>query len=283
MNIIEMIKEGLRIALTSRALWLFGFFVGIGTAANNGNRGHVPGTPAGGHFALHASTGVTVLLVLGILVLIAACGFMYFVSEGALIEGVTRVRQGKAATVREGWRDGLANWAVLFRLTVIYFTVSVGGILILFAPALLALRFSGMAPAMMFAVPAVLIAVPWVVTLYMWKAFASRIAVLENRQARDAIQKARLFLHGRLMHGLKLIVASILGRLIVVLAGVIGIAVAAAFAFGILKGLGMAHATVPVILLASVTLLPVVFMLLAISGMTQSSIWTIGYLTQEQK
>lgn len=283
MNIIEMIKEGLRIALTSRALWLFGFFVGIGTAASNGNQGRIPGAPAGGHLALHASAGVTALLVLGILVLIGAFAFMYFVSEGALIEGVTRVRQGKAATVREGWRDGLAHWGVLFRLTAIYFAMSVGAILVLSAPALLAVKFSGMALAIILAIPAVLIAVPCLVTLYMWKAFAARMAVLENRHARDAIRKARLFLHGRLLHGLKLIVASILGRLIVVLAGVIAIAVAAALAFGVLKGLGLAHATVPVIVLGSVLLLPLVFMLLAISGTTQSSIWTMGYLAQEQK
>ena len=46
-----------------------------------------------------------------------------------------------------------------------------------------------------------------------------RIAVLENRHALDAIGKARLFLHGRLMHGLKLIVATFVGTLGIVLLG----------------------------------------------------------------
>ena len=42
-----------------------------------------------------------------------------------------------------------------------------------------------------------------------------RIAVLENRRALDAIGKARLFLHGRLVHGLKLMVAAFVGTLVI--------------------------------------------------------------------
>jgi hypothetical protein len=281
MNIIEMIKEGLRIARTSKSLWLYGFFVGLGTTVNSKGNGHVPGAPAVAHLAPHAFTGVTALLAIAILVLIAAVVFMYFVSEGALIEGVTRVRLSKTPTVREGWRDGLAHWGVLFRIAVIYFAISVGSLVVLATPFLLALKLSGTALAVTFAVPAVLIAVPWLVTLYMWQAFAARIAVLENRGANDAIGKARLFLHGRLLHGLKLIVAAFLGRLIVVVVGAVALAVVAAFVFLVQTVFGMTHAAVPVIALGAMLLLPIVLILVAISGTTQSSIWTIGYLTQE--
>jgi hypothetical protein len=276
MNIIEMINEGLRIARASKSLWLYGFFVGLGTAVNIGGKGHPSGAP-------HAVTAATALLAIAILTLIAAGAFMYFVSEGALIEGVKRVRQGKAPTAHEGWRDGLAHWGVLFRIAASYFALSVGSLVVLTAPFLLALKLSGTVLAVTLAVPAVLIAVPWLVTLYIWQAFASRIAVLENRRARDAIVKARLFLHGRLLHGLRLLIAAFLGRLIVVLVGAIGLGAAAGMVVVVLTVLGLAHAAVPVIVLGALALLPVAFILVAISGTTQSSIWTIGYLTQAGK
>jgi hypothetical protein len=283
MNIFETIKEGLRTARTSKSLWLFGFVVGLGAIGNSGNKAYIPGVPPAAHIPAHAMTGGTALLAIAILLLIAAGVFMYFVSEGALIEGVTRLRRAKLPTLREGWHDGLAHWGVLLRIAVIYLATSVVSLTVLGVPIALALRFSGPLLAVTVAIPAVLILVPWLATLYMWQAFAARIAVIENRHARDAIAKARLFLHGRLMLGLKLIVAGIVGRLIVLLAGATGLAVAALIAVGVLKGLGLAHATVPVIALGALALLPLTFILVAISGTTQSSIWTIGYLTQAQK
>lgn len=281
MNIFEMIKEGLRIARTSKALWLYGFFVGVGIL-NIVKTRHTPGAPAAAHIAPHAFTGATALLAIAILVLVAAVVFMYFVSEGALIEGVARIHRGKLPSTREGWRDGLAHWGVLFRIGVIYFAVSAGSVLLLTVPSLLALTLAGTPLAVMLGIPAALIAVPWLVTLYMWQAFAWRIAVLENRYARDAAGKARLFLHGRLFHGLKLVVAALLGRLIVMLVGSIGLAPIALIVFFAVKVHGMTHA-VPVIVLGAIALLPMVFVLLAISGTTQSSIWTIGYMAQQEQ
>src|SRR5947208_6929602 len=109
MNIFEMIKAGLRIARTSKSLWLYGFFVGLGLTGNHASKDHVPGTPA----LSHAFTGGTALLAILAVTIIAAGVFMYFVSEGALIEGVRHLRAARTPTVREGWRDGLAHWGVL--------------------------------------------------------------------------------------------------------------------------------------------------------------------------
>ncbi len=285
MNIFEMIKEGLRIARTSRKLWLYGFFVGLGTMANS--RGHTHGASAAARFAPHTFTGGTVLLAIAIAILLLAGIFMYFVmyfvSAGALIEGVTQVHRGQLPTVRGGWRDGLAHCGVLFRIAVIYFAMCAGSLVVLAAPSLLFLKFAATALAAIIAVPAALIAVPWLATLYMWQAFASRIAVLENRRARDALLKARLFLHGRLLDGLKLIIAATLGRLIVVLAGTAGLLAAALFVVVVLKTLGVTHAALPVIVLGTMALLPAAFIIIAISGTTQSSIWTIGYIVQRRQ
>jgi hypothetical protein len=283
MNIIELVQEGLRIARTSRSLWVYGFFVGLWTTARGGSQGHAPGTPHTVTSVAHALTPATAALAIGVLVLILAGIFMYFVSEGALIEGVTRVRRGKPPSVREGWRDGLAHWGVLLRIAAIYLATMVASLLVLAAPALLAQKLSGTTLALTLAVPAVLVGALWLVTLYMLKAFASRIAVLENRRALDAIGKARLFLHGRLLQGLKLIIAAVLGRMFVLVVGVIGLIVAAGLVVLVMKVLGLTYTAVPVIGLGAIVFLPIAFMLVAIGGMTQSSIWTIGYLTQEGK
>src|SRR5579862_8040773 len=96
MTLLEITKEGLRIARTEKSLWLYGFFVGLGAAARS-SQSHAPG-------ASHALSGATVPPALGVLIglaallLIVVAGFMYFVSEGALIEGVTRVRRGRLTT-----------------------------------------------------------------------------------------------------------------------------------------------------------------------------------------
>ena len=282
MNIVEMIKEGLRIARTARTLWLYGFFVGFWATVHYSNKGHLPGVPANAQVSPPAFPGATALLAIAVPVLIAAVVFMYFVSEGALIEGVAKLRQAKSPTVREGWYGGLAHWGVLLRIAIIYFATSVGSLLALSVPILLALKLTTTL-AVVFGIPIVILAAPWLLTLYMWQAFAARIAVIENRGAVDAIGKARLFLHGRLMHGVKLIVAALLGQLIVVLVGAAGLVVAGLFGVAVLKLLGTAHATVPVLALGAIVLLPAAFILVAISGTTQSSIWTSGYLTQEQQ
>jgi len=279
MNIVEMIKAGFRIARTSKSLWLYGFFVGLGAMANNRSQDHVPGSSG----LPHAFTGGSALLAMLAATFIVAGVFMYFVSQGALIEGVRRLRGDRATTLREGWRDGVAHWGVLFRIAIIYFAISAGSLVLLASPALLALRFSNAALAIVLAIPAALTGIPWLVTLYMWQAFASRIAVIENRHTRDAIGKARLFLHGRVLHGLKLIVAALLGRMIVMLLGAIGLGAAALLVIGVLKIFGVTQVAVPVIALAGVTLAPLAFIVIAISGTTLSSIWTIGYLTQERQ
>ena len=88
-------------------------------------------------------------------------------------------------------------------------------------PCVIALQALGPLGAVALGIPAFAIAVPWLVTVHLVQAFASRIAVLENRHALDAIGKARLFLHGRLRHGLTLIVATFVGSLLIVFAGLV--------------------------------------------------------------
>jgi hypothetical protein len=275
-GIVALIREALRIGRAHKSLWLFGFFVGFGTSGGGGGGGggvQAPAPPA----AAVPEPGLVLLLVLIGLAIIVGLVILKFVSTGALIEGVARARRNGSLTVREGFREGWAHWGVLFRIAVLYFVATLASVALLAAPVVLVGRLSGGGPALFAAgALAVVIGAPWLVTLYMWQAFAERIAVLENRHALDAIRKARLFLHERLRLGLKLLVASFLGVLFV---GVLGLAVGAPVVLLLRASLALLGG-VGAVALGALTLLPIIFIVIAMIGIVTSSVWTIGYLTE---
>jgi hypothetical protein len=285
MTIGEIIRQGLYYARTCRSLWLFGFFVGIASGGSNGGGGggradHAGGAVAGSglDFSVTGFTGFNGFALIATVLILVLVVFtvMRFVGEGALIEGVARARQGGAMTMREGLRAGLAHWFVLVRIALLYVAVSIGSVVLLAAPCVIALSTLGPLGAVLLGLPALVIAVPWLVTLYLVQAFAWRIAVLENRHALVAISKARLFLHGRLLHGLKLIVATFIGS--------IGFAFLAALTMGPVVLLMVALIQVlpvwPVIVIGCAVLLPAIYVLSAMLGTFRSSVWTIGYVTE---
>jgi hypothetical protein len=278
MTIGEIVKQGFHYARTCKSLWLFGFVVGIASGGNGGG-GRVGGV--GGAAAGAASSGALpwpaiALIVPAIFLVAGAALVLRFVSEGALIEGVVRARAGGRMTTREGFRAGWAHWGVLVRIALLYLGATIATLGVVGAPCIIALRAFGVAGALATGIPALAIAVPWLVTLYLVQAFASRIAVLENRRAIDAVSKARLFLHGRLAHGLRLIVATLVGTLaftVVALAAIAPVALALAAFVPVLR-------LVPVIVIACTVLLPAIFAITAMLGTFRSSVWTIGYLNQ---
>ena len=277
MGVFEIVKEALRIARTHKSLWLFGFLVGIGGGFNYGGGGgqqaNPPATPT------PPDVGTFVLVGLVALAVIVAFVILKFLSTGALIEGVKRARSNGSMTVGEGFREGWAHWGVLFRVGLLYFLMSLTSVAVLTGGCYLVWIAFG-SPAVIFAAGvALLVGVPWLLTLYMWQSFAERIAVLENRHALDAMRKARLFLHGRLELGLKLLVAGFLGVVfvslvgLIVIAPIVAIVVASAGVWGVGGAIG----------LGVLTLAPLVFVLFAIIGVTMSSVWTIGYLSQVEQ
>jgi hypothetical protein len=283
MTISESIRQGLHYARTCRSLWLFGFFVGIASGGGSSGGGGGAGN-GGGADSLAAGIGsifglsVTEIALIGVVAILAlvAAIVMRFVGEGALIEGVVRARQGGIMTTSEGWRAGWAHWGVLVRIALLYLAAIIGSLVLLAAPCVIALQALGPLGGVALGIPALFIAVPWLVTLYLVQAFASRIAVLENRHALDAIGKSRLFLHGRLMHGLKLIVAMFVGTLVIVFFGVVAMLPVALLLVALIPVLRV----FPVIVLGCLVLLPAIYVLTAMIGTFRSSIWTIGYITQ---
>jgi hypothetical protein len=281
MTIREIVGQAFYYARTCRSLWLFGFFVGLASGGSNGSGGGGGEGGAGGGLAFGGllsffGTEIAVAAVV-FLVALAVAGFvMRFLSEGALIEGIVRARRGGAMTAREGFRAGWAHWGVLARIAIIYVAAILGSMALLVLPCVIALRAFGVLGAVLLAVPALVIAVPWFITLSLLQAFALRIAVLENRRALDAIGKARLFLHGRLIHGLKLMVADFVGTL-----GLMAIGVAVIVP--VVLSLAAAATVLPVwplLIAGGLVLLPVLCVLTAMMGTFRSSVWTLGYLAQ---
>jgi hypothetical protein len=277
MSIGAIIRQGFHYARTCKSLWLFGFVVGIWSGGSGGGgrsggaedaAGAAAATlgPLGGRWAVIALVALAILLILFVL---------RFVSEGALIEGIVRARRGGQMTTREGFRAGWAHWGVLLRVALLYVAATIGSLVLLAGPVVIAFRALGPVGGLLL-LPALVVGVPWLVTLYIVQAFASRIAVIENRHAIDALAKARLFLHGRLRHALKLIVASFTGTLLFALAAaviLVPVVLALVFAASLLRA-------VPVILTCVAVVLPVLCILVAMLGVFRSSVWTIGYLTE---
>jgi len=207
MTLREIVRQGLYYARTCRSLWLFGFFVGIGGSSpvtytvrsGAGGDGDAGGAAAGA--LLDLSVAEVTLIAIVIVLAVAAVVVMRFVGEGALIVGVVRTRQGGTMTAREGFHSGWAHWGVLVRIALLYLVATLGSVGLLAVPCVIALQALGPPGGVLLGIPTLFIGVPWLVTLYIVQAFAWPIAVLENRDAFDAIGKARLFLHGRLIHG----------------------------------------------------------------------------------
>lgn len=276
MGIIAIIREALRIGRTHKSLWLFGFFVGFGgnIGINNGGQESASTTAA----APPELAFVALLVLVGLAALI---GFIIlkFVSTGALIKGVKRARGHGSMTVGEGFREGWAHWGVLFRIALLYFAMNATSVAVLAGVTYLAWTLFGQAALFAVGGLAVLIGVPWLVTLYMWQAFAERIAVLENRRTFDAIRKARLFLHGRLSLGLKLVVTGLLGVLFVLVLALAVIGPVGVLLYSLTGFWGF----VPSIAIGVLLLLPACVVAFAMMGIMASSVWTIGYLTQAEQ
>jgi hypothetical protein len=273
MTIIEIVKQSLQIARRHKSLWLFAFVVGIGTGGSGGGGGGGAAGSGGAHGSLVAG-----ILAAGLIAVIGAV-IIRLVSEAALIEGVSRARRHESLSVREGFRFGWANFGVLLRIAAIYVVVTIVSILVLAAPCFVAVQLLGHGVLAPLAIATLIVAAPWLVTLYVIQALASRIAVLENRHALDAIRKARLFLHGRMRHALKLMVAALVGTLFVVAVGAVVIGPVVLLLVAAAKLLG----TAPAAVIGMLTLVPAAFVLVAFVGTVQSAAWTLGYIEHSER
>jgi hypothetical protein len=228
------------------------------------------GLPFGFSPATIAAIAVAILLM-------AIVGtVMRLVSEGALIEGVARARKGGAMTTRDAFRAGWAHVGVVLQILFIYVIGTIGTLALVVVPCVLAFRAFGVVAGIPVVIVALIVGAPMLLTLYLVQAFALRIAVLENRRASDAIGKARLFLHDRLMHGLKLIVAMFVGTMAIAIMGIVVLVPVAL----VLRALMPLLSGLTVIAIGCTVVIPAMALLTAIAGTFRSSVWTIGYVSE---
>src|SRR5262245_4998403 len=165
MTISEIVRQGFHYVRTCRSLWLFGFFVGIsggsGGGGRTGGRVRVGGAGGSGGSGFPSLSGTEIGLIVAIVLLaIVVFTLLRFISEGALIEGIVRARQGGHLTVREGFRAGWTHWGVLFRIALIYFLATIASIAVLIAPCVLAMHAFGWIGAIVVSIPLLIIAIP---------------------------------------------------------------------------------------------------------------------------
>lgn len=268
MDIVQVVKQSARLAWQRKTWWLFGVFLAAGSGGGTGSGGQGQGGSDG--------DGLPIWLI-GVILAAAAAAIgamvMNIISEGALIEGVSR----GDLTVRQGMQFGWAHFGVVLRIKMLIFAAYAISIVVLAAPAwLLALDLIPRSAALLLAIPAVVLAVPCLITLYLIYAFGLRIAVLENRQAVDALQKARLFLHGRLLSGMKLLGAMAMGHVGVGLAGLVALLPIGAVAATLYFAAGLA----PALAVGGVLALPIAAGMAGTLGAYRSSVWTLGYLAE---
>lgn len=276
MTIGELLSSGFGYARRCRGLWLFGFLAGITSGGSGGGSGRGGGIGPGGLGPHIPPAWFGPILLVGIALALGAV-LLHFLSEGALIEGVARTRRGETVTTGQGFRYGSEHFWVLLRIGLLVGLVFLLSLTLLACPIFLALHFGGWPLGLAAGLIAALVGMPWLITLVMIRAFAARIAVLENRRALDALRRARLFLHRRILLGLKVIVATFVAGLVIAL--VAGMAIVPTVL--LLVGLAMPlHMLAAAIVLGCILLLPILFMIGAISGLTSSSIWTVGYLSE---
>lgn len=273
MDVIQIIKESARLAWERKAWWLFGVFLAAGSGGGSGSGGATGGSGFVGEDG--PALWVIALIIAAATAAIGAM-LMNIVSEGALIEGVSRGEM----TIGEGMRLGWSHFGVVLRIKLLTFGLCAVSIALLAAPAwLFALGLMPGLAAAFLAVPAVLVAVPLLITVYVIYAFALRIAVLENRHAADALHKARLFLHGRVLAGLKLLGAMALGHVGVGVAGLLALLPVAAVAAGLYFTAG----TAPAVVVGGLFALPIAVGMAGTLGAYRSSVWTLGYIAEARR
>jgi hypothetical protein len=272
MKPLSIAKEALKAVWNHKSLWLFGFFLAGSGAVSTRSLPQFHSTGAAPHPLPAWLPPVFVIAI------IIAVGMLFFIltSEGALIDAGNKVKSGEATGVRSGVRVGLrAFWRVTgVKLTMTALLLTSAAVLA--APLMLALKHgvAGWVVALL-ALPLAAVAVPLFLTLHFVSEYGLRIAVLDGRGVMAAISEARVFLRGRVLESMQLLLVSALGRLGAAAAGLV------AALPGAVVGLTLYFATHSIPLAAivgGVIAAPFIACVIGASGTYGSMVWTLGFL-----
>lgn len=272
-TMIELAKRAWQTLRTHKYMWLFGFFAAAGT----GSGAQASGSNGAAGAAGDLPSWLIPVLIAASLAAIAA-SLAHVISEGALIEVVKRSQQDQPHDLRTGFRTGLSCFWRVLGLKVIVVLVAIVIMGAAATPGVLAAI--GMFPTWAGAVASILLglpAVPVLLTVYFIYKYALRFAVLEDAGVMAAVNRARGFLHGRIVYSLKLLVTDGLGRAV---ASSVGAAVVLVVGGSVGLLVYAAAGLVPALVVGGVLAAPVALALTGIIGTYQSAIWTIGYLEE---
>lgn len=272
-TVFTLAKSALGTIRTSRSLWLFGLFAGGAV----GGGAPVHSTSGGG-----GSNGGMPSWILALIVGLALFGLLaavlHFISTSALVLGVQDSLKGKALGVREGLRRGRRfAWRVFiaqFVTTALQATlVAVVALPIVAGVFDVVPLWLGIAFAAIAGVPAALAAL----SLYFISQYATRMVVLEDRPAVEALRNAEGFLRGRLLDAIKTLLAESLGSYVGSLVAVVIVlpAVILGLVVGIVAGLTLGLIAGGAL---GAALLPLALTVLGARGAYCSSVWTLSYL-----
>ena len=272
MKALDVMKRSLSTALSSRRLWLFGFFV----AATSSGSGGGGGGGGGGAPSGDLPSWLLPVLVGGAVVALAGLA-MHVISEAALIDGVGSGRP-KAYRIREGFEIGRRSFFRVLGLKTLLALVATVTLAVVAAPA--ALGAAGAIPlpvGLAATLPLALLALPWALTIYFLYEYALRFVVLDGAGALEAIRLAEDHLHGRVGDSLRLLGVSLLGM------PASGAAVgAAALPCAALGGLvHLAAGPVAGVVVGLALLLPCVLCILGALGTYRSAVWTLAFVDGE--
>jgi hypothetical protein len=271
MKPLSIAKEALKAVWNHKSLWLFGFFVASSGTVSGRSTPQLHNAVAPHQLPAWLPPALAVAVVM-------AVGMLFFIvaSHGALIDAARKVKEGEPTGVRTGLRAGLGSFWRVAGVTLSMLLVTALSATVLAAPVGVALLLGASKwIAAAIALPLVVGGVPLLLSLHFVLEYALRISVLDGRGVMDAISDARMFLRGRVLESVQLLLVSMLGRLGAAAAGIL---VALPGAAGGLALYFATHSVPLAVTVGGVVAAPFIACVLGAAGAFSSVVWTLGFL-----
>ena|GEM_PF-2259724 len=289
LDYVKLATQSLKNAWEHKFLWLFGFFVAGSDFSGIFNLiGRIPSERdfrRRWDFDFHDFRDLEDIMPFGIdleliLMLIAAAFLLWifflimsFLSEGALIQGISQKQLGQPVNFGQCWSKGVDKfWRVLviLILTGLAMVIPIVFVILLLIPAFIASPAFGLILLFLMVLPVILAIIFVFESICAW---GIRSAVLDDVQCFDAIGKGWQMLRENFGKTFGVALTTTIVQIVYGIACFIGVLIVA-IPF-ILIGLG---SPIGAIVMGAPFLLIIIVLISAYIGLFKSSIWTIAYM-----
>jgi hypothetical protein len=292
---VELVKQSVKRAWEHKFLWLFGFFVvGKEYPGVTHSIGNIPSPITYSrrfdfddfedfsdlHNFMPFGIGIETILLLiaGAFLVWLFFLLMGFLSEGALVHGVSRKRLGEPVTFGQCWAKGVDSfWRVLVILILVGLVASACVIfmIVMLIPAFILSVKLGLVVAIMFALPVLLVIIFTAESICAW---SIRFTVLDGVPCFDSIGKGWQMFRENLGKTFGVALSSVLTQIVIAIAvAVATLLIAVPF---ILIALG---SPIAAIVMGLPILLVVAVLVGAYIGVFKSSVWTLAFMQMTGK